>query len=109
LSTKGKHFKKAILETIQKHTEERNLLNASQFGFRALHSVTLQSMRLMDHATLNFNNNLSITAEFLDVEDAFDTAWYSGLLYKLSELQFLTSVIKVLVQGKFFTSRELAA
>jgi hypothetical protein len=33
-------FEKLILRTIQKHIEERNLLNASQFGFRAEHPHT---------------------------------------------------------------------
>jgi hypothetical protein len=41
-------------------------------------------MRLMDHATLNFNNYLSMAAVFLDIEKAFETTWHLGLLYKLS-------------------------
>jgi hypothetical protein len=59
LSHYGKLFEKLLLRTIQKHTEERNLLNASQFGFRVGHSTALQCMRLVDHVTLNFNNNMS--------------------------------------------------
>jgi hypothetical protein len=35
LSTMGKLFEKLILWTVLKHTEDRNLLNASQFGFWA--------------------------------------------------------------------------
>jgi hypothetical protein len=50
VSINGKLFEKLILRTIQKRTEERNLLNASQFGFQADHSTTLQCMRLVDHA-----------------------------------------------------------
>jgi hypothetical protein len=44
LSTTGKLFEKLILKTIHRHLAERNLLNASQFGFRARHSTTLQCM-----------------------------------------------------------------
>jgi hypothetical protein len=44
----GKLFEKLILRTLQKHSDERNLLNASRFGFRADQSATLQCMRLMD-------------------------------------------------------------
>jgi hypothetical protein len=62
-----------ILRTIQKHTEERNLLNASQFGFRADHSTTFQCMGPADRVTLNFNNNMSTSAVFLDIDRAFDT------------------------------------
>jgi hypothetical protein len=57
LSITGKLFEKVILQLVQKHIEERCLLNASQFGFRARHSTTLQCTRLTDHVTLNFNNN----------------------------------------------------
>jgi hypothetical protein len=66
LSTTGKLFKKVILKIVQKHTEERGLLNTGQFSFHAHHSMTLQCMRLMDHMILNFNNKMSMAAVFLD-------------------------------------------
>jgi hypothetical protein len=97
LSTTGKLFEKLILKIIHKHTEERNLLSASQFGFRARYSTTLQCMRLTDHVSLNFNNNMSTAAVFMDIEEAFDTTWRSGLLYKLSEIQFSISLINLLL------------
>jgi hypothetical protein len=59
LSTTSKLFEKVILKILQGHTEERGLLNASQFGFHACHSKTLQCMRLTDHVTLNFNTKIS--------------------------------------------------
>jgi hypothetical protein len=52
LSTTGQLFEKVVLNIVQKHIEERNLLNASQFDFRARHNTTLQCMRLTDHVTL---------------------------------------------------------
>jgi hypothetical protein len=104
LSTTGKLFEKVILKLLQKHIEEKCLFNASQFGSRARHSTTLQCMRLTDHVTLNFNNKMSTTAVFLDIEKAFDTTWHSGLLYKLSILEFSTSLIKLL--GSFLSKRK---
>jgi hypothetical protein len=83
----GKPFKKVILKAVQRHTEERSLLNACQFGFRAHHSMTLQCMRLTDHVTLNFNNKMSTAAVFLDSEKVFDATWHLGLLYKLYNLK----------------------
>jgi hypothetical protein len=83
LSITGKLFKKVILKIFQRHLEERGQLNASQFGFCARHSRTLQCMRLLDHVTLNFNN-MSMAVVFLGIEKAFDTTWHLGLLYKLS-------------------------
>jgi hypothetical protein len=72
-----------ILKIVQRYIEERGLLNAGQFGFRARHSTTLQCMRLTDHVTLNFNNNMSTAAAFLDIEKAFGKTWHLGLLNKL--------------------------
>jgi hypothetical protein len=48
------------------------------------------------HVTHNFNNNMSTATVFLNIQKAFDTTWYSGLLYKLSELEFSTSLIKLI-------------
>jgi hypothetical protein len=121
LSSMDKLSEKLILRTIQKHTEERNLLNSSQFGFQADHNMTLQCMMLVDHVTLNFSNNMSTAAVFLDIEKAFNMTWHSGLLYKLSELEFLTHLIKLtasfltgekfkdLVEDEFSTPRKTVA
>jgi hypothetical protein len=76
--------------------------------------------RLVDHVTLNFNNNMLTAAVFLDTEKDFDTTWHSGLLYTLSQLEFLTSLIKliasfltdskfkILVENEFSTPRKIA-
>jgi hypothetical protein len=94
------------LQFFQKHIEGKGMLNASQFGFRARHSTTLQCMRLTDHVTLNFSNKISTAAVFLDIEKAFDTTWHSGLLYKLSKLEFSTNLIKLI--GSFLSNRKFS-
>jgi hypothetical protein len=58
LPTTGKVFEKVILKIVQKHIEERGLLHASEFGFRARHSTTLQCMRLTDHVTFKFQQHV---------------------------------------------------
>jgi hypothetical protein len=67
-------------------------------------------MRLVDHVTLNFNNNMSTAAVFLHIEKAFDTTWHPGFLYKLFKLNFSTNLIKLissfLSQRKFRVSVE---
>jgi hypothetical protein len=117
LSTTGKLFEKVILKIAQRHIEERGRLNASHFGFCTNHSTTFQYMRLTGHVTLNFSNNMSTTAVFLGIEKAFDKTQHLGLLYKLSELNFLITLIRlissflsqrkfrVLIEGKLFTPR----
>jgi hypothetical protein len=97
-------FEKVILKLVQKHIEERGLLNANQCAFRASHSTTLQCMKLTDHVTLNFNNKRSTAAVFLDIEQAFDTTWHYDLLYRLSQLEFSANVIKLL--GSFLSQRK---
>jgi hypothetical protein len=88
LPTTSKLFEEVILKIVQKHIEEKGLLNASQFGFRARHSTTLQCMRPTDHVTLNFNNKIFKAAVFSDIEEAFDKTWHPGLIYKLSKFGF---------------------
>jgi hypothetical protein len=121
LPTTGKLFEKVILKLLEQHTDEKDLLNASQFGFRAHHSTTLQLIRLTDHVTLNFNNKMSTAAVFLDIENAFDITCHSGLLYKLSKFEFSTRLFqlvssflsewksKVSVEGEISTPREMQA
>jgi hypothetical protein len=75
---------------VQSNIEAGDLLNASHFVFHAWQSTALHCMRLTEHVTINFNDNMSVVAIFLDIEEAFDTTWHSGLLYKLHKLKYLT-------------------
>jgi hypothetical protein len=68
---------------------------------------------LTDHLTLNFNNNMSMAAVFLGIENAFDTTWHLGLLYKLSNYlisSFLSQrKFRALVEGEMSTPRDIQA
>jgi hypothetical protein len=78
-------------------------------------------MRLADHITLNFNNNMSTAAAFLDIEKPFDKTCHFGLLHTWLELTFSTSLIKLIasfltirkfkvyIEGEFPTARSIAA
>jgi hypothetical protein len=88
LSTTSIFIETVILKMAQIHIEVRDVLDASQFGFCAQHSTTLQCMRLKDHVTLIFNNNMSAAVVPLDYEKAFDTTCHPGLLYKLYKINF---------------------
>jgi hypothetical protein len=62
-----------------------------------------------------------MAAVFLDIEKAFDTTWHTGLLYKLSKLEFSAGIIKLIstflsnrkfrvsVEGEMSTPREIQA
>jgi hypothetical protein len=103
----GKLFENVFLKMLKRHMENKGVLKASQFGFRALHRKTLQCVKLTDHVTLNFNNKMATTAVFSDVEKAFDMAWQPVLLYKLSNLEFSTNIIKLI--SKFLSQRKCRA
>jgi hypothetical protein len=49
MSIRGKLFEKVTLKIVQSYIEERGLLNASQFGFRARHIMILQCMSYGPH------------------------------------------------------------
>jgi hypothetical protein len=61
-------------------------------------------MRLTDYVILNCNNKISTAAVFLDIKKAFDIAWHSGLLNKLSKLEFSTISMKLI--GSFLSPRK---
>jgi hypothetical protein len=115
--TTDKQFEKVILKIVQRHPVKRSCFNAHQFDFRVRHRTTLTN----HDVTLNFNNNMSKTAAFLDIKKSFDVTWHFGLLYKLSELKCSISLIKhissvlsqrnfrVPVEGEIFTPREMQA
>jgi hypothetical protein len=63
-------------------------------------------MRLTDHVTLNFNNDMSTATVFLDIEKASDTTWHPGLLYKFPELHFSPSLMKLI--NSFLSHRKFA-
>jgi hypothetical protein len=119
LPTTGELFEKVIQKIIQKYIDANNLLNANQFVFRVSHSTTFQCMRLTDHITLSFNNNMSTAAVFLDIESAFDTTWHTGLLYKIAKFPvcliklinsyLLNKKFRVSVEGEMSTPRVMQA
>jgi hypothetical protein len=72
-----------------------------------------------DHVTLNLNNNMSVAAVILDIKKAFEITWHSGVLCKLSKLEFSTRLtifissflskrkFVVSVEGEVSTLREI--
>jgi hypothetical protein len=75
--------------------DDKNLLHTDH-GFCTLHGTTFEFTRLTDYVTLNFSISLSTAAVFLDVEKGFGTTWHPDLLYKLAQLQFSASIIKLI-------------
>jgi len=80
----------------------------------------LQCMRITDQVALNCSKSMFTAAFLLYIEKAFHTTWHPGLLYKLSELNFSSSLVqhqlipfqqkfRVKVEDELSTPRDLQA
>jgi hypothetical protein len=90
------NFNKILLSRILYDVSGRGLLHDEQFGFRPKHSTTLQLARLVQRVSRNFGEKRLTGAVFLDVNKAFDTVWVAGFIYKLTNLNFHSNLVKVI-------------
>jgi len=91
-----KLFENAFQSTVVRYIAEENVLNICLFSFRVHQNTTLQLMRLTDHVSLKFSNNIYTAVVCLDIDKAFDTTRHSGLLTKLLKSLFSLSIINLL-------------
>jgi hypothetical protein len=63
--------------------EHANLIPNHQFGFRPRHSTIEQTHRLIRVLNDALDNSQCWSAAFLDIFQAFDKVWHTGLVYKL--------------------------
>jgi hypothetical protein len=75
---------KIVLTMILYEVCELGLMREEQFGFRPIHSTSLQLARLVERITKNTGEKRLTSAVFLDVAKAYDTIWIDCLLYKLT-------------------------
>ena len=105
LSSLSKIYERLILTHLQNILRDK--IRPEQFAFRPEHSTTHQLTKLTHQLSQNFNNNINTASIFLDVEKAFDRVWHAGLLYKLSQLNIPTEIIKII--ESFLTDRTFIA
>jgi retron-type reverse transcriptase len=63
--------------------EDNRLIPNHQFGFRQRHSAIDQTHRISQRMNEALENKQYCSAAFLDISQAFDKIWHTGLLYKL--------------------------
>lgn len=106
LSTMSKIAERIILNAIQVHVEDFQILPREQFGFRAGHSTEQQAARVVVDCANAFNSRRNHTAmTLLDLEKAFDRVWTAGLLYKMIITNFpppLVRIVATYLQGRTF-------
>lgn len=86
LPVASKLFEKLLLKILQHYLDNQNVIPNHQFGFRQRHSTIEQVHRLVKEIRNCLEKKLYCSAAFLDVEQAFDRVWHTGLLYKLKEI-----------------------
>ena len=86
LNILGKLFEKIIAQRYLYFLEHHNVLADLQFGFRRGHS-THHPLFLLSNAIQHYSQEKLLTiVATRDVQKAFDTVWWRGLLYKVSSL-----------------------
>ena len=81
----SKVLEKLILKRLQPFLEHNDLIPNHQFGFRRQHGTIEQVHRIVEHINRDLEEQKYCSAVFLDISQAFDKVWHSGLLYKLKE------------------------
>jgi hypothetical protein len=79
----SKVFEKPLLKRLRSDVDLSALLPDYQFGFSAGHSTIHQTHRVVQEISKGLEGQQLCTAVFLDVAQAFDKVWHTGLLYKL--------------------------
>jgi hypothetical protein len=79
----SKVFEKILLKRLLPVVENNRLIPNHQFGFKQRHSTIEQTHRIVQRINEALENKQYCSAAFLDISQAFDKVWHTGLLYKL--------------------------
>jgi len=82
----SKVFEKLILIRIKPVLVKTKIIPEHQFGFREQHATTEQIHRVVRKINNALENREYCSAVFLDITQAFDKVWHTGLLYKIKKL-----------------------
>jgi hypothetical protein len=105
LSAVSKIFERILLARMYRYVVEKIPLH--QFGFRQEHSTPQQCHRIVEYIKHAFERKEYCPAIFLDITQAFDKVWHTGLLYKLKNIlpYYLYTLMKSYLQERQFRVR----
>lgn len=101
----SKIFEKLLLKRLLPLLEEKCIIPDHQFGFRHKHGTPEQCHRIINAIRYSLENKMYCSAVFLDIQQAFDKVWHSGLLYKLKNIlpaPFYTFFLSYLSNRSFY-------
>lgn len=81
----SKVFEKLFLKRLQVLIDEDLVVPGHQFGFRQKHGTVEQVHRVVHTIRQCLENKQFCSAAFLDVSQAFDKVWHTGLLFKIKK------------------------
>lgn len=79
----SKVLETVILARLKEETDDLQLIPDTQIGFRAKHSTTHQTLRVVEQIAKGFTWKHTTGAVLLDVAKAFDSVWHRGLIHKM--------------------------
>jgi hypothetical protein len=83
LNTGGKVLEKIMINRINYHVYSRGYMNENQYGFRLQKSTVDAAMAITKFVQQALAAGEVIALVSLDVQDAFDSAWWTGILNEL--------------------------
>lgn len=104
----SKVLEKLFIKRLFPILEQKDLIPKHQFGFRKQHGTVEQIHRLVETIQSTFESKKYCTGAFLDISQAFDKVWHTGLLYKLKKSLPLNYFlfIKSYLQDRLFYVKE---
>lgn len=75
---------------------KNNIIIKEQFGFKSNHSIILQLIRVIEHIADEHNKKRLSAMVLLDLNKAFDTVWYNGLILKLYKNNFPLHIVQII-------------
>ena len=103
LNTMGKVAEKIISKRLKQELKDMNVLRNEQFGFRSHHDTTSQLLRHVEEITKGFNLKRATVGLYLDLSQAFDKVWHTGLIRKLIHYKISDGLIQLI--SNYLTDR----
>ena len=92
----GKVLEKLIAIRLLPLLDDPSRTHHHQFGFKHRHSSIHQLLRLTHFLRDAFRRQQHTLAVFLDIQQAFDSVWHAGLLYKMIQLSLAPAYVKLI-------------